>query len=236
MTAASPRHASAAIWPRPAAPALLARAVRTVDRWGLLAGVTGFYGNVLLLVLFTTPADGPYSWTGPANDTIGIVSTLAMIPVAVRLLTVCGDRPGLGAITSLAVVAMVGMAAVSMLFVLGVVSFAVSVDSYYAGMVFIFGWVFAASLAGRASGRLPRQIANCGAALGAAGLAGAVLLLAMSAPIPAYSLISGVAFGAKVLTGIAVALYPVWLIVLSYRLPGHLADLAGSASRPSEVV
>ena len=58
----------------------------------------------------------------------------------------------------------------------------------------------------------------------------------MSAPIPAYSLISGVAFGAKVLTGIAVALYPVWLIVLSYRLPGHLADLAGSASRPSEVV
>jgi hypothetical protein len=63
-----------------------------------------------------------------------------------------------------------------------------------------------------------------------------VLLLAMSAPIPAYSLISGVAFGAKVLTGIAVALYPVWLIVLSYRLPGHLADLAGSASRPSEVV
>ena len=199
--------------------------------------MTGFYSNVLLLVLFTTPADGPYSWTGPANDTIGIVSTLAMIPVAVGLLTVCGDRPGLGAITSLAIVAMGGMAAVSMLFVLGVVPFAASVDSSYVGLAFMFGWVFAASLAGRTSGRLPRQTANCGVALGAAGLAGAVLLLAMSIPMPSYSLISGVAFGAKVLTGIPVALYPVWLIVLSYRLPGHLADRRlGSPMRPSEVV
>ena len=190
--------------------------------------MTGFCSNVLLLVLFTTPADGPYSWTGPANHTIGVVSTLAMIPVAVGLLTVCGDRPGLGAITSLAIVAMVGMAGVSMLFVLGVVPFAASVDSSYAGLALMFGWVFAASLAGRTSGRLPRQIANCGVALGAAGLAGTVLLLAMSVPMPASSLISHVAFGAKVLTGIPVAIYPVWLIVLSNRLPGHLADLADS--------
>ena len=67
-------------------PSSLSSAVRTVDRWGLVAGVTGFLGNVLLVVLFTTPADGPYAWTGPANDTIGVVSTLAIIPV------VAGDR------------------------------------------------------------------------------------------------------------------------------------------------
>jgi hypothetical protein len=222
--------------PRRVAPAPLAGAVRTVNRWGLLAGVTGFYGNVLLLVLFTTPADGPWSWTGPASDTTGIVSPLAMIPVAAALRTVCGGRRGLGAISSLAIVAMAGMAAVSMLFVLGGVSFAMSVDSSYVGLAFMFGWVFAAGLAGRTSGRLPRQISNCGAALGAAGLAGSVLLLAVPAPMPAYSLISDVAFGAKVLLGIPVALYPVWLIVLSYRLPGHLTDVVGSTSRPLEVV
>jgi hypothetical protein len=66
----------------------LSRAARTVDRWGLVAGVTGVLGNVLLAVLFTTPADGPYAWTGPANDTIGVVSTLAIIPVVAGLLTV----------------------------------------------------------------------------------------------------------------------------------------------------
>lgn len=104
--------APAATWPRRAAPAALSRAVRTVDRWGLLAGVTSVLANVLLVVLFTTRADGPYAWTGPANDVVGIVSTLAMIPIAAGLLAVCGNRPGLGAITSLAIVAMVIMAAV----------------------------------------------------------------------------------------------------------------------------
>ena len=72
----------------------LARAVRTVGRWGLAAGVTGFLGNVLLAVLFTTPADGPYAWTGPANDVIGVVSTLAIVALlamaAVELAYVLG--------------------------------------------------------------------------------------------------------------------------------------------------
>jgi hypothetical protein len=63
------------------------------------------------------------------------VSTLAMIPVAAGLLAVCGNRPGLGTITSLAIVAMVVMAAVSMLFMLGLVPFAAQVDSSYAGLI-----------------------------------------------------------------------------------------------------
>ena len=85
MRTASAGRASAAAWPWHAALAPLARAVRTVDRWALVAGVTGLLANVLLVVLFTTPADGPYAWTGPANDVVGDVSTLATIPVAVGL-------------------------------------------------------------------------------------------------------------------------------------------------------
>ena len=81
-----------------------------------------------------------------------------------------------------------------------------------------------------AAGRLPRQVANCGLVLGAAGLVGAALLAA-SVPIPAHSLNRDITFAAELLTGIPVALYPVWLIVLSYRLPGHLADRVGSARR-----
>ena len=178
MSTPGPSQAPAATWPRRAAPAALPRAVRIVDRWGLLAGVTSVLGNVLLVVLFLTPADGPYAWTGPANDTVGIVSALAMIPVAVGLLAVCGSSPGLGAVTSLAIVAMVVTAAVSLTFVLGLVPWAAELDSSYAGLAFIFGWVFAASRAGRASGQLPRQVAVFGVVLGAAGLAGAVLLAA----------------------------------------------------------
>ena len=233
MRTASPRRALTATWPQRAAPAALPRAVRTVDRWGLLAGVTGFLGNVLLVILFTTPADGPYAWTGPANDIAGVVSALAMIPVAAGLLTVCGNRPGLGMITSLAIVAMVVIAAVSMLFVLGRVPYTADADTFYVGLTFISGWLLAANRAGRASARLPRQVAHCGVALGAAGLAAAALAAA-SVPMPAYSLIHDITRGAALLAGgLAALAFPVWLIVLSCRLPGHLADRLGS---PDETI
>jgi hypothetical protein len=232
MRTASAGWAPAGTGPRRATAAELARAVRTVDRWALVAGVTGLLANVLLVVLLTSPTDGPYAWTGPANDVVGDVSNLATIPVAVGLLAVCGHRRGLGAITSLAIVAMAVMTTVSMLMVLGLVPFAAGTDSAYIGMIFLFGWVFAAGRAGRASGRLPRQLAGWGVAIGAAGLAGAALLTA-SAPLPAHSLAWDITFGAGWLTAIPVALFPVWLIVLSYRLPGHLADRVGSARRSS---
>jgi len=181
------------------------------------------------VVLFTTSADGPYAWTGPANDTIGIVSTLAMIPVAAGLLTVCGNRRGLGAITSLAILAMVVMAAVAMLFILGLVPFGGDTGSSYLGLMFIFGWIFAASRAGRASGRLPRQVANCGVAIGAAGLAGAALLAA-SVPIPAHSLIWDITYGAGLLTAIPVALYPAWLIACPTGCPATWLTTLTAAS------
>lgn len=98
--------------------------------------------------------------------------------------------------------------------VLGLASFAAATDSAYIGMIFLFGWVFAASRTGRASGRLPRQVARCGVALGAAGLADAALLTA-SAPMTVHSLSWDITFGAGLLTAIPVALFPVWLIVLS---------------------
>jgi hypothetical protein len=236
MRTASPRRALTGTRPLRPAPGRLAHAARTVDRWALCAGVTGFLANILLVILFTTPTDGPYAWTGPANDIVGVVSTLATIPVAAGLLTVCGNRPGLGMITSLAIVAMVVIAAVSVLFILGRVPYTADADSFYIGLTFISGWLLAANRAGRASGRLPRQIAHCGVALGAAGLAAAALAAA-SLPMSADSLIHDISRGAALLAaGLAVLAYPVWLIVLSYRLPGHLADRAGSPIRPSEVV
>jgi hypothetical protein len=135
-----------------ARPEPLAQAVRTVDRWGLLAGVTGFLGNVLLLVLITTPADGHYAWTGPANDIVNSVATLALIPVAVGLLAVCGNSRGLGAITSLAILAMVVTPAVTLLFVLGTVPFDAATYTSYVDLILTFGWILAVSRAGGPAG------------------------------------------------------------------------------------
>jgi hypothetical protein len=223
------RRPPTATVPRRGKPALPPWAVRAVDRWGFVAGVTGLLANALLAVLFTTPAGRPYAWAGSANDIVSVVATLAMIPVAAALLAACGNSPGLGAITSLAIVAMIAIPAALLLLVLGLMPFAVQTDISYAGLICIFGWVF---VAGRAAGRRPRQVANCGLVLGAAGMAGAALLAA-SVPMPAHWLSQDITYGAELLAGIPGAFYPVWLIVLSYRLPGHLADRVGSARRSS---
>ena len=59
MRTAGPRRALTATRPRRAAPTPLTRAAAPVDRWGLVAGMTGFVANILLAVLVTTRADGP---------------------------------------------------------------------------------------------------------------------------------------------------------------------------------
>jgi hypothetical protein len=96
----------------------------------------------------------------------------------------------------------------------------------YVDLILTFGWILAVSRAGRAASRLPRPVAGAGLGLGAAGLAGAVLLAAL---VPArVRLVSPeVTYAAEWLVGIPVALYPAWLIVLSDRLPGHVADRLG---------
>jgi hypothetical protein len=156
---------------------------------------------------------------------------LALIPVAVGLLAVCGNSCGLGAITSLAILAMVVTPTVTLLFVLGLVPFDAATYASYVDLILTFGWILAVSRAGRPTGRLPRQIAGPGMGLGAAGLAGAALLVAL-VPVPAHVLSPDITYAAEWLTGIPVALYPVWLIVLSYRLPGHLADRVGDDEPP----
>ena len=58
-----------------------------------MAGVIACLSNVLLVVMFATLADGAYAWTGGASDVTGMVSILAMIPVAAALLLVLGLVP-----------------------------------------------------------------------------------------------------------------------------------------------
>jgi hypothetical protein len=51
---------------------------------------------------------------------------------------------------------------------------------------------------------------------------GFVIIATIAALVLAHSLTWDITFGAGLLTAIPVALFPVWLIVLSYRLPGHV--------------
>ena len=74
-------------------PTRAVRAARTVDRWGLVAGVTGVLGNVLLAVLFTTPAGGPHAWTGPASD-VPLISGPVYAAFPIWLIVLSDRVPG----------------------------------------------------------------------------------------------------------------------------------------------
>lgn len=195
-------------------------AVRTIERWGLLAGVTGVVANLLLAALWALAIPGleKFEWTGPANDVVGgIVSTGALVPVAVALAALL-DRRLVRVVTSLAVVAMGAMVVSSALLVADVLSFDVQVYVAIPVVVFMFGWVAAVGYVGTRGGRLPPRLARAATVIGLAGVAG----LALALPgllLPAQSVQQYVLFGAGLVVGVPAYLaFPVWLIVLSSRL------------------
>ena len=200
------------------------RAVRAIERWGLLAGVTGVVANLLLIALYALAVPGmeEYDWTGPANDVIGgIVSTLALIPVALALRQLLNGGTLLNLATGLVVLALLTIAALSLLLVTRVIPFEVQGPGAGAASVLLFVWVALVGRAG-AGGELPRWSARWAMAIGIAAIAGA-LLVGVSLLLPAESTPQYVVGGAGLVLVVPAWLsFPVWLILLSNVLRAHV--------------
>jgi len=158
------------------------RRIRVIERWGLVAGVTGVAANVLLIALYALalPDVGDFDWTGPANDVMGgIVST--------------GQR-------------------------------------FRSAVVLMLGWTAVIGLAGATTRSLPPVLARLAVAIGVSGCLGMVLV-GSSVLVPLESVVQYVG-GAGLLIGVpALLAFPIWLILLSNRLRGHL-DETEEASLP----
>jgi hypothetical protein len=212
-------------------------AVRTVERWGLLAAVTGIVSNGLLLALYTVAQrNSGYEWTGPANDVIGAVSSAATIPVALALVTVLGETRALRLATRLAIGGMALIVALSASLLAGLIPFAVSGAGAGIAVVAMFGWVITVGRAGRVTGRLPGRLARTAEVIGAAALAAAPLI-GLSLLLPAGSIPQYLVGGAGLLLGVpAAAAFPIWLLLVSNRLRGHLAETETRAPELSTAV
>jgi hypothetical protein len=213
------------------------KAVRTVERWGLLAAVTGIVSNALLLALFTVAQrNSSYEWTGPANDVIGAVSSGATIPVALALVTVLGETPALRLATRLAVGAMALIVALSLALVSGLIPFVVQGAAAGVVVVAMFGWVLVVGRTGRATGRLPGRLGRAAEVIGAAALV-ATPLVGLSLLLPAGSIPQYLVGGAGLLLAVpAFAAFPVWLLLVSNRLREHLAEREARAPELSTVI
>lgn len=207
--------------------------VRTVERWGLVAGVTGVAANGLLAAMFALAPEGvgDFAWTGPANDVIGgIVSTSAMIPVALALEDVVDGRL-VRLTTPPAVLAMGAIVGSSALLVSGVLPFEVQVWMAGPAVVLLFGWTAAVGHEGGRTRVLPRRVARWGKAIGLAGLV-APAVVGLGLLLPEGSLARYVVAGAGLAVGLpAYVAFPIWLIALSTRLRTHL-DARGDRPAP----
>ncbi|MGH3712731.1 MAG: hypothetical protein ACRDT4_04620 [Micromonosporaceae bacterium] len=198
--------------------------VRAVERWGLLAGVTGVVANVLLIALYAVaiPGNHAYGWTGPANDVIGgIVSTGAMIPMAYALRRLAGGGRAVWVATHVAVAGMALLMVLSLLLVLRLIPFSVQGAGAVPAIVAMFAWLGLVGRAGLATGGLPRGLARWAVGMALAVGAGMVLV-GISLLLPWGSIPQYVLGGAGLFCAAPAFLaYPVWLIVLSSRIRGH---------------
>ena len=213
------------------------QAVRAVERWGLLAAVTGMVSDALLLALFTVAQrNSAYEWTGPANDVIGAVSTGATIPVALALLTVLGESRSLRIATRLAVLALGLIVGLSVALVMGVIPFSVQGAAAAISVPLMFAWVLIVGRTGQTTGQLPDRLARTAQLIGAAVLV-ATPLIGLSLLLPGESIPQYIVGGVGLVVVVpAFVGFPIWLLLLSNRLRGHLFAREVSAAETSAVI
>jgi len=202
------------------APDLDEAAARRVERWALVAGVSGCTANGLLLALYAValPGNSSYDWTGPANDVIGAVAALAMIPMALGVRDLLGSPGRLPLLTRAVAVSAVAMAGASGLLVTGRIEFPVQgvVGTGFALTLLL--WTGSVGRWAAMPGPLPTRLAGAGRLIARVGMAG-LPLAAVGAALPRGSLAQYAVGGAGV--GLVLAAYlalPVWQIVLSRTL------------------
>ena len=192
-------------------------AARQVERWALVAGVTGTTANALLVALYTLalPGNHDYDWTGPANDVVGAVAALSMIPMATGVRDLLGSPGRLPLLTRAVVVGGTASAAASALLVTGVIDLRGQLAVWVPWFAAVAAWQRSTARWGADTGRLSRRLNRASGVIGAVALsgvatAGAAALLPWGSP--AQLVVGGVAAAAG--AGAYLAL-PVWQLMLS---------------------
>jgi hypothetical protein len=214
-------------------------AARRVERWALVAGVTGCTANGLLLALYTVglPGDESYEWTGPANDAVGAVAALSLIPMTAGLCDLLGSPGRLPLLTRAVAVGGTASAAGSALLLTRVIGLPVqSVVGTGFGAVLLL-WTAAVGRSAAASEVLPQRLARAARIIGGAGLAGMALAAAGAAQPKGSRTQYAVAGPGVALTVAGFVALPVWGLALSRTMSrrpgGSVGMVAGGDRRPT---
>jgi hypothetical protein len=196
-------------------------AARRVERWALVAGVTGCTANGLLLALYAValPGNHAYDWTGPANDVIGSVSGLAMIPMALGVRDLLGAPGRLPVLTAALAAGNAALAGASALLVTDVVELPVQLAVGVASATALLLWTRAVGHWGLVTAALPTRLSGAAKVIGGLGLAG-LPVLGIGAALPSRSVpqyvVGGIGLALSLSAWLAV---PIWQV----RLAGHMS-------------
>lgn len=206
-----------------------------MTRWAArVAGATGCAANLLLAVFYagrgaSVGVQGATEWAGPANEAVGAVSSAAMVPMALGLLTHLGRPRGLGVATWAAVGAMVTLSVSSVLLLRGAIPFTAQAAAAVPAVAVLFSWLLRVGLAGRATRRLPASLSAAAITIGG-GLLGAFPLLGAAALLPTGSpgqvLLGGIGLALGITAFVA---YPIWLLRLASSLHDAPAGIEPTA-------
>lgn len=190
------------------------------SRFAYAAGATAALANLFLIAFFVyqfSPLEGGASF-GPANDLVGSLSNVLMVPVVFALSAWLPDRrvrwiSRILGLSSLTVLTLGGP-----LLVLGVLTFDVQAPiAVSAGMVLCL-WLFLVNRSSRLSGVLGRRVARFGEILGAGTLAG-IAIIGLGFLLSGMSWAQLAAFGVGgVLAVIGMLGIPIWFVLLGWHL------------------
>lgn len=194
------------------------------------AGATGILANLFFIALYVrlglqagrpegqTPLGSAGELAGPASDLMGSLATAFMIPVTLALAGRLPQRRTARVVQMAGLTAMAVLAAGGPLLVLGVLAFEVETAIAVGAWVVLSLWLLLINLWLRLSGDLRPRVARLGELLGAAMLAGYVIV-GLGLLLPWMSWAQLVVFGAGILIGLPAWLcIPVWFLLLGRHL------------------
>jgi hypothetical protein len=204
----------------------------------LVSGVVGVVAGLFLLGFFAWDSNGVWRAgfsLGHVNNLLGAIQFAALAPVAWALGRRMPATRTVRVATAVAVVAMLAFVVLSVLLVVGELTFATRIGPVMGTILAVYGWLLVVNLQAHRTRTLPRAVTRSGVLI-AIALLTALVLVGAAYVLPGIvgELLRWLGWG---LGGVAWLALPIYVLLLTTRVfPRFTASAAPAADEPVQGV